>query len=232
MATFGKEYSTDYAYFIAGGKTLDAIKQYEADAANPQQAFLKIAQSYGAEAFFGSAYMAAFVFANETSSPAFKDGTATADGKFEYAANSATPEGKKLLAELANVPDMDLTHRAFARRLTGTEYAPTNPDKLYEDAGSSHSHYSENHSAVAASFSKYGDTYVVSVPRVVRGIFNEAAQKAPDERYTNTIGYTYEWLTPADSTPIPYSKVIELREQTLGEQLTPRVTARKIPSFR
>jgi hypothetical protein len=86
--------------------------------------------------------------------------------------------------------------------------------------------------ATAATFTKYGDTYVVSVPRVIRGIFNEASAKASEkDGYTQAAGYRYENWTPPDSVQIPYSKTIELREQQLGDQLKPVTVMKSVAAF-
>ena len=82
------------------------------------------------------------------------------------------------------------------------------------------------------TFDKIGDTYVVSVPRVIRGVFNAASAKASKEdHYDQAAGYTFEWWSPPDSTQIPYSKLVELREKEKGDQLVPRTVMQKTPAF-
>ena len=233
---FGQEYADNYAHFIAGGRTLDIIKQYEADVENPQPLKDALAKEYGAVSMSGGKYSALFTFTKETTHPALTlFDTKEKDGKtsYSYEANEETAEGKALLEKLRNIPDLELTYSLFAKRLTGQEDVKTNPDHLrdpqnYSDSGP----YSENHRTTSATYRQYGDTYVVSVPRTVRGVFNAASQKESEEKgYNCAAGYRYEWFTPPDSTPIPYSKVVELREKTLGDQLTPRRVPKSIAAF-
>lgn len=223
---FGQEYADHYAHFIAGGRTLDIIKQYEADKKNPQPLKDALAKEYGAVSMSGGKYSALFTFTEETKHPALiLFDTKEKDGKtsYRYEANEETAEGKALLEKLANIPDLELGYSLFAKRLTGQEDIKTNPDRLREPNYGGSGPYSEDYSTTAAIYRQYGDTYVVSVPRRIRGVFNEASEKESKEKgYKIAAGYRYEWFTPPDSTPVPYSKVVELREKTLGDQLAPR----------
>lgn len=229
--TLGQEYSNDYAHFIAGGSTLDAIKKYEADKENVQGMYADIVKDLGAKDFSGMRRNPYFSFAAAVENPALTFAKQDKSGDYVYSLNATTPEGRALQDKLKDVPDFDLGQRVFAKRVTGAEQVSTNPDNLDPGYGYQNSHYGENALATSATFSKYGDTYVVSVPRTVRGIFNEASAKASKEdHYEQAAGYTYEWWIPPDSTPIPYSKVIELQEKEKGDQLAPRSVTRKVPT--
>jgi hypothetical protein len=229
----GKEYFSNDAYFIAGGRTLAAIKEYEQDKENAKKLQQQLAQDYGAASFHGIGSNGYFTFDTPTSHPAFMiDKSMTNGQKHYYTINHETAEGQALQAKLDRIPDADITHTVFALRLTGTKIVRTNPDDLRQDFGYTNNHYGLGQSATAASFRKYGDVYVVSVPRVVRGIFNEESKAASlSDRYNQAAGYTYEWWTPADSTPIPYSAVVALQEQARGDQLTPRSVMKAIAAF-
>ncbi|MCC7036957.1 MAG: hypothetical protein IT560_06565 [Alphaproteobacteria bacterium] len=227
---FGDEYSSDYAYFIAGGTTLAAIKKYEADSADTKGMQAAIAKEYGAKEFTGVGERGYLVFDNPVENPALVLHTVYKSGGHVYRPNTDTAEGRALQEKFADVPEFDLSHHVFAKRLTGAETVATNPDHLRPSSGPvGIGHYNENATSSAASFRKYGDTYVVSVPRVIRGIFNEASAKASvEDNYTQAAGYTYERWTPPDSTEIPYSKVIELQEKQKGDQLAQHSVKRKI----
>lgn len=225
---FGQEYADSYAHFIAGGRTLEIIKQYEADKKNPQPLLDEIAREYGALSLKGGRYNATFRFAEKTTHPAleFMKEKTEKDGRvvYLYDINHDTPEGAALFDKLEDIPTgMEATFSLFAKRLTGQEDVKTNPDRLRDTSYGGSGPYSEDYSTTPAIYRQYGDTYVVSVPRTVRGVFNEASEKETQkEGYKIAAGYRYEWFTPPDSTPIPYSKVVELREKTLGDQLAPR----------
>lgn len=227
--TFGNEYSSDYAYFIAGGRTLATIKQYEANKANIKGLYAEIVDELGAKDTVGLGGNSHFTFDEPVSNPALKFDGKNKSGEYSYTPNPETPEGRNLRARLEDVPEFDLGQVIFARRLTGAEKTSTNPDKLKQGYGYKNSHYEENSVMTSATFEKYGDTYVVSVPRTIHGIFNAASAKASiDEHYEQAAGYTYQWWTPPDSTPIPYSKVIELQEKEKGDQLTERSVTKKV----
>ncbi|TNE28797.1 MAG: hypothetical protein EP349_07450 [Alphaproteobacteria bacterium] len=233
---FGQEYADQYAHFIAGGRTLEIIKQYEADCENPQLLLDDIAREYGAESLKGGRYNATFRFAEKTTHPAleFMQEKEEQDGStvYLYDINTETPEGAALYDKMADIPSgLEMTYALFAKRLTGQQDVATNPDHLRDQSYTS-GHYSLEHKTTSAMYRKYGDTYVVSVPRTVRGVFNVASEKDSEENgYPCAAGYRYEWFTPQDSTPIPYSKVVELREKTLGDQLAPRRVPQKLPAF-
>ena len=234
---FGQEYADHYAHFIAGGRTLEIIKQYEADCENPQPLLDKLAREYGAESLKGGRYNATFRFTEKTTHPALtfmqekteKDGTTV----YLYDINTETPEGLALYDKMEDIPSgLEMTYALFAKRLTGQKDVPTNPDHLRDQYINDNGHYGLNHTTTSAMYRKYGDTYVVSVPRTVRGVFNAASKKESEEQgYSCAAGYRYDWFTPPDSKPIPYSKVVELREKTLGDQLAPRRVPGSIPAF-
>jgi hypothetical protein len=129
-----------------------------------------------------------------------------------------------------------LDSQIFAKRLTGAEKVPLNPDQIQEP-GTYNTHFVNGRdNGNAASYRKYGDVYVVEVPLTIRGIFNAASEKESQEfqyRINVAAGYKYEWFTPPDSQLIPLSKVIELREKELGDQTKPRqvmvMTASRLP---
>ena len=226
---FGEEYSSNYAHYIAGGSTLVAIKKYEADKENVKGMYAEIVKELGARDISGMGRNSYFTFSAPVENPALEFEEKSGKGEYVYSPNSSTPEGLALLERLQDVPDFDLVQHIFAKRLTGAEQISTNPDKLRQAYGYKNSHYDENSPATSATYSKYGDTYVVNVPRTVRGIFNAASAKASrEDHYDQAAGYTYQWWTPPDSTAIPYSRVIELQEKEKGEQLTQRSVLRKV----
>lgn len=230
---FGNEYTSDYAYFIAGGKTLEAIKQYEYDKEHEKEILKGIAEELGGTSLVGSVHEITVYADKELSNPILKleEQRENRNGKFwVYQVDRNTPEGAALFERIADIPTFDLTHRVFGRRLTGKETVLTNPDNLQESYGNSH--YREKNEAATASFQKIGDTYVVSTPRVIRGVFNDESKEASlRDHYNQAAGYTYEWYTPPDSQPIPYSRVVELREQEKGDQLKPATVAKKVAAF-
>lgn len=235
---FGQEYADHYAHFIAEGRTLDVIKQYETDCANPQPLLDEIAREYGALSLKGGRYNATFRFAEKTDHPAleFMEEKTEKDGRvvYLYDINHDTPQGIALFDKMENIPTgLEMSFALFAKRLTGQKEITTNPDNLRDPSGGNDNrHYGLEHTTTAAIYRQYGDTYVVSVPRTIRGVFNAASQKDSEENgYHCAAGYRYEWFTPPDSKPIPYSKVIELREKTLGDQLAPRRVPGSIAAF-
>ncbi|MDI1227448.1 MAG: hypothetical protein PSY14_07175 [bacterium] len=229
---FGEEYLTDHAYFIAGGATLAVIEKYEADRANTKGLQDAIAKEYGAKKFSGLGDSGYLVFDTAVDHPALKLDEVYKSGDHVYAANRTTPEGRALQEKFSAVPDFDLTQSIFARRLTGAKTVVTNPDNLHDSGGYGNHHYREKHATTAATFQKYGDVYVVSIPRTVRGTFNAASAKASvEDRYQQAAGYTYEWWTPPDSRQIPYSRVVEMEEKEKGDQLARRSVTKKIAAY-
>jgi hypothetical protein len=226
MTIFGAEYTDKSAYFIAAGRTLDIIKKYEDDKKNAEALGNAIGREYGAIAT--SLVGKYFILEQENNNPALKlqEQYTGKDGKnkYSYEPNRETPEGKALLERMDYIPSLELGFNRFSKRLTGEEYVETNPDQLEDPE----IFKAWGGSDIAAYYRKYGDTYVVAVPRVMHGIFNAASEKAMDENHWSNsdirlaAGYKYEWFTPPDSQPIPYSKVIELREKELGDQTKPR----------
>lgn len=185
-----------------------------------------------AKKFSGFGSVGYLLFDNAIDHPALKLDEVYSSGEHAYAPNRATPEGRALQEKIADVPEMDLTQRIFAKRLTGVASVLTNPDNLHDSGSYARSHYDEKATATAATFEKYGDTYVVSIPRTIRGTFNEASAKASvEDRYTQAAGYTYEWWTPPGSREIPYSKVIELQEKEQGDQLFRRSVTKKTAAY-
>jgi len=225
--TFGAEFSDQYAHFIAGGRTLELIRKYEEDEENAKATIDALKEELGATYIVFPYY---YVFDHEIEDPRFVLNEKDSDPQspsFCYEINWDTPEGRSFQERVDDIPHMSPTYTIFARRLTGTEEVYTNPDHLSNPQDSGSGNYSK-YATVSAMYGKYGDTYVVSVPRIIHGIFNEASQ-ALDKKYHFTRGtakvsdgYHYDWFTPPDSEPIPYSKVIELREKELGSQTTPR----------
>lgn len=231
----GKEYSSDYAYFIAGGKTLEIIKQYESDVANEKQLRAALAKELGGTDISGTRFEATLYADKKIPVPAGFELEREPQGKSKlwvYKADRDTKEGRAVMERLEDIPQFDLGRRIFAKRLTGTTEVQTNPDNLQQSFGDTNSHYEEKRTTWSASFSKYGDTYVVSVPRTVRGIFNEESKRASiEDHYDQAAGYTYHWFTPPDSKEIPYSRLVELQEQLKGDQLAQRTVKAKIPAF-
>ena len=229
---FGDEYSSNYAYFIAGGSTLAAIEKYEADRANPKALQSAIAKEFGAKEFTGFGESAYLVFEKPVQNPALVLEEVYKSGDSVYRPNLDTPEGKALQARFADIPEFDLSQDIFAQRLTGAAFIETNPDHLQQGYDGGLGHYRDKATATAATFTKYGDTYVVSMPRVIRGIFNEVSAKASvDEHFSQAAGYRYEWASPPDSTEIAYSKVVELNEKQKGDQLNKRSIAKKVRAY-
>lgn len=234
----GKEYSTNHAYFIAGGKTLETIEKYIHDSEHYSEIVDGIAAEYGAKDVVGSRYEVSFFFENEVNIPGLKLDRPPKENKEDgpswvYDADADTPEGQAIMERFADLPHLDLTQRIFAKRLTGVQEVPTNPDNLQEGFGSdTPDHYRENAMATAATFSKYGDVYVVSVPRTIHAYYDEASKEASVKHSFNVAaGYTYDWFTPPDSVEIPYSKVIELGEAELGDQLEKRTVKKQVPAI-
>ncbi|TVQ84927.1 MAG: hypothetical protein EA357_01675 [Micavibrio sp.] len=236
---FGEEYFNNYAHFIAGGRTLEIIKQYEADCENPEAALQKLAAEYGAKDVWGGGDT--FVFAQKTTHPAFGEEEESRDPegnlRYLYRIDHTTQEGRALQDRLDDIPSRlgFGTFSIFARRLTGEKEIATNPDFLRHPRDTSYGNsgdFREGATTTAATYRKYGDTYIVSVPRTVRGVFNEAsAKESEEEGYPVAAGYKYEWFMPPDSTPVPYSKVVELREKELGDQLAPRRVPGSVTAF-
>lgn len=230
---FEHQYLDKSAHFIAGGRTLEIIKKYEYDQEHWKEAYAAIAKEFGANELHGNRFLPFFLFDNPVSNPALDAGEAdkTRDGKtvYLYKVNPDTPEGKALMQRIGDIPKNELGFHLFAKKLTGQENTPVNPDNLEDPQAAKpnayypHPNYA-NTEYDAAIYRKYGDTYVVSTPLVVRGIFNDAAKKEAE-------GYTYEWFTPPDSEQIPYSKVVEIREKALGDQLKPQVSTQAVGAF-
>lgn len=236
MPELGREYYNDYAYYIAGGKTLAAIKQYLSDVENADELTKALAREFGADDAKGASYdFTLFASKQLPDNPAYKfeSGPREHSPGWKYVVNLETPEGRALRERYEDIPQYGgLSSRIFARRLTGSETVLTNPDHLRQSFGYENRHYSDKAEASAASFQKIGDTYLVSVPRVIRGIFNEESAKASKEdHYEQAAGYAINWWTPPDSTQIPYSKVIEMLENEKGDQLAPVTKKAKVPAF-
>lgn len=199
-------------HFIASGRTLEKIRKYLHDREHWEDAYAAIAKEYGAKQLGGFSTLPYMIFDKPQTHPALHKEAAEEDGTYFYEINPDTPEGKALRARIEDIPRAELGFNQFAKMLTGAEDVLTNPDNLIAPG---HTGSGFASSSIAAYYRKYGETYVVSVPRVVRGIFNDASRKEAD-------GYTYEWFTPPDSQQIPYSKVVELREKEKGDQLSPQ----------
>jgi hypothetical protein len=232
MPKFGEEYSSDSAYFIAGGRTLEIIKKLEDDFNNKEALLDAIANKYGANKLTDTG-VHIFEADHEVTDPALKfepDFSNDAQKDFFYTVNEETPEGRALQERLDDIPYFSHDNKIFARRLTGTQYVAVNPDKLQEPGTYSTDFGNRGENAAAASYRKLGDAYVVKVPRTIRGIFNEASEKESIRGAKRFAGYYYEWFTPPDSQPVPYSKVIELKEKQLGDQTKPRQVNIKLGS--
>jgi hypothetical protein len=227
MPSFGAEYSSDNAYFIAGGKALELIKKFEDDTKNSSNVVAAIGKEYGAKEMISSTI---FVFDQETSNPALiRLSNVFPSKEYFYTVNAKTPEGRKLQERLDDIPHYVFNFELFSKRLTGAEKTATNPDRLIGDRTKpAAGYFGLGHTENAATFKKYGDMYVIQVPRVVRGVFNVSAKKAPQKGAKMADGYKYEWFTPPDSTAIPYSKVIELQEKQKGLQTASRQVLSKI----
>jgi hypothetical protein len=236
VMAFGSEYSDDHVHFIAGGRTRALIEKYIWEKENADKVLEGIAKEYGGIAATGGAGEgASMLFAAPTDNPLFTGGEPDSykgQKAYYYKVNTALPEGKALAGRINDVPKWELGFNRFAKRLTGAETVNANPDDLRDFGGGEGRMYGSEYGTLSAYYRKYGDTYVVSVPRVLRGVFNEASEKLSQEnRVKMSAGYTYEWFTPPDSTQIPYSKVIELREQELGDQLKPQVASKPVASI-
>ncbi len=226
--TFGAEYSDRaYAHFIAGGRTLDIIIKYEEDKKNAKETVEALRQELRATNIF---FLNTFLFDHKIDDPRFvlnEKHSHLEESDFNYAITHATPEGRAFQARVDDIPFLPGDYKIFARRLTGTEEVHTNPDHLKDHRSIGSGIGYGDCATVAATYEKYGDIFVVSVPRVIHGIFNEVS-RAQDKEYHFTgdvrmsDGYRYDWFTPPDSTPIPWSKVIELQEKELGDQTAPR----------
>lgn len=233
---FGSEYTSEYAYFIAGGKTLETIQKYEYDKEHRKEILTEMAKELGGTSLVGSRFEVTLYANAPLDNPILKleAERENRDGKFwVYKLDTNSKEGAEIFARINDLPDFDPTHHVFGRRLTGKEEVLTNPDNLQDSYGSGgFSHYREKNAVTTASFQKIGDTYVVSTPRVIRGVFNDESKEASlRDHYNQAAGYTYEWYTPPDSQPIPYSKVVELREQEKGDQLKPAAVTKKVAAF-
>ncbi len=233
---FGDEYTSNDVHFIAGGRTLEFLKRYEWEKQNPDAALAEIAKEYGGIHAIGSGYEgASMLFVQPVNNPLFiNQEPQSFKGKdtWYYTVNPDHPDAAALIERINAVPKYELGFNRFAKRFTGEESTFTNPDNLRDPDGYSSSPYRIGGQANSAIYRKYGDTFVVSVPRVVRGIFNEASAKlSAEERVPMAAGHTFEWFTPPDSQQIPYSKVIELREQSLGDQLKARTVNKPVAAF-
>lgn len=215
MPAFGKEYSSDNAYFIAGGRTLELIKKYEEDQKNPDALFDAIAHEYGAKKQYSGQI---FMFDQETKNPAFKLDIYGSKDEWVYIVNEETPEGRALEERLKDVP---FVNNSFPKRLTGKADILVNPDNIDQEIHGS-TPYAPGTTRYAAGYRQYGDIYVVSIPRTIHAVFNDASKRYQDMGSNVAGGYRYEWFTPPDSQPIPYSKVVELKEKELADQTKPQ----------
>lgn len=214
MDYFGKEYFTQTAYFLARGRTLDIIKKYEADKASAKQDLAQIAAEYGAVEIYPALEEAC---SKQTLDP---DIFENREGN-SYRIRRDTPAGQALLERIADIPDTDWHQHIFAKRLSGAKETKLNPDNIDEYG---ERHYELNKTDTAARFSRIGDEYVVQVPRVLRAVFDASAKHHPKDSPCGTMceSHRFEWFTPPDSEPIPYSKMTELREREMGDQTVQR----------
>lgn len=228
--SFGSHYSdSNYAHFIAGGRSLALIRQYLEDVRNRDALSTALAREVGAEEIIGKAFKSsqplqhpALVFDEKNGNTYF------------YTLDCATAEGAALQARLEDIPPaFTLVHDVFARRLTGAAKTQTNPDNLRLPVGSVlGAHFGDQHETWSASFEKIGEDYVISVPRAIRGVFNSAATPQDEARgLRHADGYEYAWFTPPDSELIPLSRLIALREAQKGDQAQPRRVMQRTPSF-
>ena len=126
MAT-ERDYSSDNAHFIAGGKTLDIIKQYEADVADPRSLEKAIVRELGAKERSDGL----FIFDQPVENPALRFfSLRKPNDDHAYAVSDETPEGEALKNRLRDIPFIDEYQRIFSNRLTGTRDISINPDKL------------------------------------------------------------------------------------------------------
>jgi len=233
MRRFGEEYLSNSAYFLAGGRTLEVIRQFENDVENRQALLDAIAHDYGANAVYGTE-RASFAASHKISSPAlvFTNAYGGEEGALKtyyYEVNKATPEGRALQERLKDIPDRAAS-LVFAKRLTGDDFTSRNPDKLMDREMRSTKFGNDGDLTVAASYHKYGEVYVVEVPRTIRAIFTAASEKDSEKRHTQrAAGYRYEWFTPPDSEPLRDSQVLALREETeLCDQTKPQSVRAKM----
>ncbi len=233
---FGSEYSDDHVHFIAGGRTLAIVEQYIWDKEHAKEILQDLARDMGAADVIPGDRAVVFIFDQPTENPLLnyvENRPYKGKDNFYYEARKDTPEGLALHNRVNDVPLYELGFDLFAKRLTGAETVLANPDHLRENLGGAPGRYDSEYGIDAASYSKFGDTYVVSVPRVLRGVFNEASEKlSVEKRVPMAAGHTFEWFTPPDSQQIPYSKVIELREKVLGDQLKPAVVMKPSSAFK
>lgn len=235
---FFEEYLSTHAFFIAGGRTLEVIKKYEDDVNNHMDLLKEVAQQMGAKEYL----LTVFTFDHEIDPhPALqklKRVIPLAKGEKEteycYCINENTEEGRLLREQIENdTPSNVSGPEIFAKRLFGTAKVTTNPDNLfdYKRDNLPEDHYRAEYQVPAASYHKYGEIYVVAVPRTVRGIFNQVSED-PNERdyHYVTEGYRYEWATPPDCQPISYSQVIALRENEAGDQNEKKEVRERIAS--
>jgi hypothetical protein len=231
MPKFGEEYTSNYAYFIAGGETLEIIEQFEKDAANRDALQNAIALEHGAKAVeIDGIHGFRFLSDREINDPAlvFDKSYSGLDASKVYLINEKTDEGKALRARLDDVPSGIKDHACFAQRLLADKdtdkdkaYVLTNPDRLLDDEGRGgyEGHYKVDNQKLAVSYSKHGNVYLVKVPHVIHGIgiqFNEAAS---DRTAT---GYGYDWFKPPGSDAIPDYVALAIKQVGLGDQTKPQ----------
>lgn len=235
MADFGKEYTSNNAYFIAGGRTLALVKEYEEQKRSSFGPLDAIAADYGGIALQrDESGIKLFAFKKLDSEglelKEFVDAPSAGTALYVYSPKADTPAGQAIIERVSNVPGP--ANEVFGKWLTGKQLTETNPDGLSDHENLGRGHYYKGTELASATFERYGDAYVIAVPRVIRGVFNDEAKKlSKGGRFNISAGYTYEWFTPPDSTPIPYSKVVELQEQQLGDQLAPFVGKQKLKTF-
>ena len=261
MSKFADDYSSPYAYFIAEGRSLEAIKKEEAFKANIDAMEEAIARDYGADRYeYGSLYSDHPLPENPALALSMITATggglqpnlmyeknSTYDGpkEYSYRANWHVPEGEALRDRMDSIPEyyrnVTFLMELFGKNEYGdlkVDYTLINPDKLENpETHTTYTTFGDTNDASAAKWTKYGDTYVIAVPRTIRGIFNAASEKETAKLgLTDTkiaAGYRYDWFTPPGSKPIPYSEVLKLakkevpadialKEKETGDQTKPK----------
>ncbi|MBI3440637.1 MAG: hypothetical protein HY052_02345 [Proteobacteria bacterium] len=179
-----------YAYFIAGGRTLELIKKYEQDVKNVDHIMQAVADKYGAEGYYGGGV---FLAHHDIHHPALSlNERHYPGGAFEYNPNYKTPEGQALQKEIEDIPFLDIDEGCFSQRLRSARYVDVNPDRV--DIPELRGGCTD---VQAATYGEKGGEYIVEVPIVFRRAFNNAA--APN-------GVVQEYFTPPDSRQISHAE--------------------------